>query len=192
VPGQADVSGNVVTANVPGSFTCPSPAGTVLGAGSQTLPVTFTATADHAAGTASVGLTVRQAGTTTAVSSSLKPSASNRSLTLSGRQTVEGPVSLSQSTLTLSTPSIVAGSALTVTLAARDALGHQELGGRLTVAFSQGTGSAGGTFSAVTDRGNGTYTATFTRTKAGYDTILAAIGIPPVTPLWHTLTATAV
>jgi len=182
----------IATANVPGSFTYPSPAGTVLGAGSQTLPVTFppTVTADHATTTAGVGPTVRQAGTTSAVSSSLNPSALNRLLTLSGGEAVVGTVSLSQSTLTLSAPSLVAGSAVTVTLTARDALGHQELGGGLRVAFSLGTGSAGGTFSAVTDHDNGTYTATFTGAKAGSNTIKATIAGQSVTSARPAVTVT--
>ncbi len=97
--------------------------------------------------------------------------------------TVVGPASMSQSTVTLSASSVAAGSTITVTLTARDALGHQEPSGGLKVAFGLGSGAAGGTFSPVpaTDHGNGTYTATFTATVAGKNTITATIGSVAVT-----------
>jgi hypothetical protein len=112
------------------------------------------------------------------------------SATLGGGQTVVGLVSLSQSTVTVSASRITAGGALLVTLTARDALGRQELGGGLTVVFGLGTGSAGGTFSAVKDHGDGTYTAIFTGIKAGSNTIKATIAAKSVSSAPPTVTIT--
>jgi len=97
--------------------------------------------------------------------------------------------SLSNSTVTLSLASIVAGAKTTITLQAKDAAGNNATSGGLTVAFALGSGSGGqGTFSPVVDNGNGRYTATFTGTTAGSNTITATIGdfavtsgAPPVT-----------
>jgi hypothetical protein len=75
------------TANVPGTFAYSPSAGTVLGAGSNTLNVTFTPTdtADYKVTTASVGLTVTQATTAAAVTW-LAPAAIAYGTPLSGTQ----------------------------------------------------------------------------------------------------------
>ena len=87
-----------------------------------------------------------------------------------------GPVSLSQSTISIAPTTLQAGSTAVVTLTARDAYGNLE-GSGLSVAFSLGSGAGGGTFSAVTYNGNGVYTATFTAAVAGAGrTITATIG----------------
>ena len=102
-----------------------------------------------------------------------------------------GAVSLSQSTISVSPATIAAGGTTTVTLTARDAYGNQETSGGLTILFSLGTGSHGGTYGVVTDNGDGTYTAIFTGTKAGSDTIKATIGGKVVTSVGPTVTVTA-
>ena len=147
---------------------------------------TFSAVKDNGNGTYTATFTGTKAGSTT-----IKATIGGQAVTSTlPTVTVVGPASLSQSTVIVSTPSIMAGSALTVTLTARDALGQQELSGGLTVVFSLGTGSGSGTFSAVTDNGNGTYTASFTGTKAGSTTIKATIGGQAVTSTRPTVTVT--
>ena len=92
-----------------------------------------------------------------------------------------GPVSPSQSTISVSVGSILLGTTSTVTLTALDANGNQETGGGLPVSFGVATGSPGGSFGPVSDNGNGTYTATFTGTAAGTIVITAFINNQPVT-----------
>ena len=101
-----------------------------------------------------------------------------------------GPVSLSQSTISITPATLQAGGTATVVLTARDAFGNVE-GGGLGIAFGLGTGAAGGMFSAVSDNGNGTYTATFTAATAGTArTITATIGGVAVTSALPTIAVT--
>ena len=102
-----------------------------------------------------------------------------------------GPLSLSQSFVTVSTPSIPSGGTAKVSLIARDAAGNLETAGGLTVKFGLGSGTSSGTFSGVTYAGNGTYTATFTATTAGTArTITATIGGNAVTSALPAITVT--
>jgi cyclophilin family peptidyl-prolyl cis-trans isomerase len=101
-----------------------------------------------------------------------------------------GPVSLSQSTVTIDPASIPSGTSATVTLTAKDANGNQLTGGGLSVAFGIGAGAGAGTFSSVTDNGNGIYTATFTGTLIGSNTITANIGGQIVTSTPPSFTVT--
>ncbi|HZU38876.1 MAG TPA: invasin domain 3-containing protein, partial [Gemmataceae bacterium] len=89
---------------------------------------------------------------------------------------VPGPVSLAQSTVSVTPGNIAAGGMAMVTLTARDAYGNQETGGGLTVTFALSFGSPGGVFTAIADNGNGTYSAAFTGLLTGTGTIAAAIG----------------
>jgi hypothetical protein len=100
-----------------------------------------------------------------------------------------GPVSPSQSTVTVSPATISSGGTATVMLTARDAYGNVEPGG-LAVAFGLGTGGGAGTFGAVTDHGNGTYTAVFTGAQGGTNTITATIGGRAVTSTPPVVTVT--
>ena len=102
-----------------------------------------------------------------------------------------GPLSLSKSTISASPSRVAVGGAVTVTLIARDANGNEELGGSLSVVFSLGSGSAGGTFGAVSNNGRGTYTVTFTPTAAGNDTFAATIDGRAVTSKRPKVTATS-
>jgi hypothetical protein len=81
-------------------------------------------------------------------------------------------VSLSNSVLYVSKESVEIGSKVTVTLTAVDNYGNLEAMG-LAVTFMVGSGN--GTFGKVTYAGNGIYQATFTASKAGSNTIEAAI-----------------
>ena len=103
-----------------------------------------------------------------------------------------GPVSLSQSTLTVGRGLIVSGDTTLITLTAKDANGNRLATGGLTVAFGLGTGSSGGTIGAVIDNGNGKYTATFTSTTSGSArTVTASINTNPVTSTLPTVTVTS-
>jgi adhesin/invasin len=101
-----------------------------------------------------------------------------------------GPVSLAQSSVTVSPSSIQAGSPTTVTLTLRDSSGNQEVGGGATVSFNLGAGTASGSFSAVSDNRNGTYTATLTGATAGTNTIGATVNGQAVTATPPTVTVT--
>jgi hypothetical protein len=99
-----------------------------------------------------------------------------------------GPPSLSQSGVTVASPSLQVGATTAVTLTVRDARGIQELGGGLAVTFALGSGSGKGTFGPVIDNHNGTYTAIFTGTAAGSNSILAFINGQLVTSTRPVLT----
>jgi hypothetical protein len=102
---------------------------------------------------------------------------------------VPGPVSLSQSLVTVQSSTIAAGTTTLVTLQAVDAYGNKETSGGLQVAFGLGAGTSKGTFSTVTDNSNGTYTATFRGTIAGTArTITATIGGQSVNSALPTVT----
>jgi 6-phosphogluconolactonase (cycloisomerase 2 family) len=77
------------TSSVPGSYVYTPPAGTILGAGSQTLKTTLTPTdgKDYTTATATVMLTVNKAATTTKVVSSINPSALSQSVTFTATVT---------------------------------------------------------------------------------------------------------
>lgn len=92
-----------------------------------------------------------------------------------------GAASGTTSTVSAQPNSIVAGSASTVTLTAKDASGNKETSGGLTVVFGLGSGVGQGTFGTVTDNGDGTYAAAFTGTIAGSNTITATINGTAVT-----------
>lgn len=82
--------------------------------------------------------------------------------------TVVGPLSLSNSTITVAPPRVAIGGATTVKLTARDAFDNQELSGGSNVVFALGGGGSGtGNFGPVNDHGDATYTATFTGITAG-------------------------
>ena len=98
------------------------------------------------------------------------------------------PPSAAQSKVTDSPSTIQLNGKTTITLIARDANGQLLHVGGASVAFSLGTGTAEGTFSAVTDHGNGTYTATFTGTTAGTNTIVASINGATLTSTAPTIT----
>jgi adhesin/invasin len=99
-----------------------------------------------------------------------------------------GAISLQNSSIGFSSATVKAGSAITVTLQARDAAGNKLTSGGQTVLFALGTGNAAGTLSATTDHKNGTYTAVFTGTAEGTNTISATVNKNPVTSTAPTIT----
>jgi hypothetical protein len=96
-----------------------------------------------------------------------------------------GPVSLSQSVISVPAGGIQAGTYGTLTLTARDANGNL-VGSGLSVAFSV----AGGTPIHASYAGHGTYTASFLGTIAGGNSVTATIGGQPVTSPAATLVVT--
>ncbi len=99
-----------------------------------------------------------------------------------------GPVSLAESTVTVTNSQITAGTTTTVTLQAEYFTNRDEPAGGLTVAFRLGSPIGGhGTFTGVTYIGNGQYTATFTGTLAGSNSIHAYIDGYAVTSLAPTI-----
>jgi|GEM_PF-5253685 len=84
--------------------------------------------------------------------------------------------SSSQSSVTASAASVVAGSSVTVTLSAKDQNGNAFYipNSSPVVVFSHSGGTSNGTFSSVTDSENGTFTTTFTGTGAGTPTLISA------------------
>jgi hypothetical protein len=110
------------TANVPGTFTYMPPAGTVLGAGSQTLSVAFTPTesANYDPASASVTLTVTEAATVSTLAASPNPSTFSEAVTFTatvtgpaGVGTPTGTVTFRDGTATLGTGALNAGGVAT-------------------------------------------------------------------------------
>jgi hypothetical protein len=144
----------------------------VFGLGAGANIGTFTSVVDHGDGTYTSTLSL-----TTAGENSITATINGRAVT-SSLPTITanpGPVSLSQSLVSVSTASIQSGNTATVELIAKDAYGNQESSGGLPVVFGLGTGSASGTFNTFADNNNGTYTGVFTGTTAGSNTITATI-----------------
>lgn len=96
-----------------------------------------------------------------------------------------GPISAAHSEVIASATSVASGSAVTVTLRARDAEGRDLARGGSIVVFTPNGGSSSGIVSGTTDRGDGSYEATFTGVVAGSATAIGALidGIAVTTPL---------
>jgi len=103
-----------------------------------------------------------------------------------------GGVSTSRSVVTVSSGTVVSGSAVTLTLQAKDASGNNISTGGATVVFTASGGTSTGTIGSTADNHNGTYTATFTGVKSGTaTTIHATIGGAAVTSTLPTVTVTS-
>ena len=103
-----------------------------------------------------------------------------------------GAFSLSQSIV--SSPSTVAsGSAITVTLTAKDAYGNLNPTGVTAETFTSSSSAGSGSLGSITDAGSGVYTASFTGAVAGSVTLGATINTGAVTstPSPSTITVTA-
>ncbi len=101
---------------------------------------------------------------------------------------VPGAVSLVNSIVSLSQPTVVSGSTATVTLTAKDANNNLLTTGGLTVGFAVGGGA--GTFGSVSDLGNGTYSASFTAETAGTRILSATVGGNAVSSSMPSVTVT--
>ena len=102
------------------------------------------------------------------------------------------PPDPSQCTVSVSASTVNVGSAVTLTLQAKDSSGIDIGTGGATVVFGATGGTSAGTVGATTDQGDGTYTATYTATGAGTaQTIVATIGGSTVTTTMPTVTVVA-
>lgn len=79
---------------------------------------------------------------------------------------IHGPPSNTQSTLTLSSNTVISGQNITVQALIRDA-NNNPIDSGSTIAFSKSGGSSTGTFGAVVNAGGGFYTTTYTGVTAG-------------------------
>jgi len=161
----------------------------VFAASGGTSTGTVGATTDHGDGTYTATFTGVLAGTATTIGATIGGTAVTT--TLPTVQVTVGPVSTAGSVVTVSNGTTASGSAVTLTLRARDAAGNNLASGGLTVVFSASGGTSTGTIGATTDNGNGTYTASFTGIVAGTATTIGAtIGGSAVTSTLPTVTVT--
>ncbi len=135
---------------------------------------------DHNDGTYTATFTGVLAGTATTIHATIN--STNVTSTLPTVTVTVGPVSAATSTVTVASGTVVSGSAVLLTLRAKDAAGNDLASGGLTVAFTASGGTSTGMIGGTTDNGNGTYTATFTGYTAGTaTTVHATIGVTNVT-----------
>ncbi len=136
---------------------------------------TISAVTDHGNGTytATFAGTIAGSNTITATIGGHAVTSTAPSITVT-----PGPISLSNSQLSVLLPSVQLGGVTTVVLQGEDAYGNLETsGGVPSIAFELENRTGGlGTISSVTDNNNGTYTATFLGTLDGSNTIEATIG----------------
>jgi len=107
--------------------------------------------------------------------------------------TVVGPISSATSTISVSAPTVAFGSAVTLTLRARDAGGNRLTVGGVMIAFVLSGGTSTGTLGPVVDSGNGTYVAAFAGVIAGTALTVGATidGNPVSSPGQPTVTVVA-
>ena len=148
---------------------------------------TFSAVTDHGNGiyTATFKGTLEGTNTIAATIDAAKVTSAAESI-----KVTPGPVSAATSTVSVSSSSVKAGSAVTVTVQAKDAAGNKLTSGGQTVIPSLGAGTGTGTFSAFKDNKNGTYTAKFTGKLIGSNTIKATIGGQAIATISPSITVT--
>jgi len=101
--------------------------------------------------------------------------------------------SLSQSLVSVTTPTIAKNGTTTVSLQVKDAGGNNLSTTGLSVAFGlTGSGTSSGTFGSTTDAGSGLYTATFTGTNVGTaKNVTASINGTPISSTLPTVRVAA-
>jgi hypothetical protein len=93
---------------------------------------------------------------------------------------VPGPVNLANSSLVISSPTVVSGSFVTVTATLRDA-NSNAIDSGITVAFTRTGGTSTGNFNTVTNQGNGVYNVRYTGVVAGSaQTVSLTVNSAPV------------
>lgn len=125
----------------------------------------FSAVTDHNNGTYSATFTGVVSGSATTIHAQI--GGQEITSTLPTVTVNPGPLSLSQSLVSVSATSLFVGNAITTTLTLKDANGNLLGASAGTVVFSVSGGTSNGNFSAVTDHADGTYTATFTGSAGG-------------------------
>ncbi len=151
---------------------------------------TIGGTTDHGDGTYTASFTGVAAGSATTIGATINAVAVTS--TLPTVAVTPGTASTSTSTINVSSSTVASGSAVTLTLQAKDAAGNNLTAGGLTVAFSNSGGTSTGTIGSTTDHGDGTYTASFTGVTAGSATTIGAtINTVTVTSSLPSVTVTA-
>jgi hypothetical protein len=134
---------------------------------------TIGSTTDNHNGTYTATFTGVTAGTATTIHATIDGAAVTSQLPTV--TVTPGTIDRTKSTVSLSASSAPpGGSAVTVTLRAKDAAGNNLTTGGATVAFSHSGGTSVITIGATTDVGNGTYTAPITPVTEGTATTLSA------------------
>lgn len=158
-----------------------------LGAGTST--GTFGAVTDNNNGSYTAVFTGTVAGTARTITATYN--GSNVTSTLPTITVTASTISTATSTVAVSSPTVVAGYSVTLTLQAKNSLGNNINTGGATVQFSISGGTSTGIIGAVSDNGNGTYTATFTgQTSGTATTVHATINGSAVTTTMPTITVT--
>ncbi|MGA2384408.1 MAG: invasin domain 3-containing protein, partial [Gemmatimonadales bacterium] len=148
---------------------------------------TIGVTTDHSNGVYTATFTGVTAGTAATIGATIGGTAVTSALPTV--TVTVGAISTSQSLVSVSSGTVVSGSAVALTLQAKDAAGNTLTTGGATVAFAASGGTSTGTIGSTTDHGNGTYTATFTGVTAGTATTIGAtIGGTAVTSTLPTVT----
>jgi YVTN family beta-propeller protein len=147
------------------------------------------ATTDNGNGTYTATFTGVVAGTATSIGATI-----NATPVTTAAPTISvtpGAISAATSLVTVSSGTVLSGSAVTLTLRAKDQAGNNLVAGGATVVFGFSGGTSTGTIGTVIDNGNGTYAAPFTGTAAGSaTTITATINGTPVATTLPTITVT--
>ncbi len=190
VPAGETVEVRVLTKNASGAKTSFKNVRLQLGLRGGSSLGTFGGIQAREGGVYAIEFTARRAGTPAEVEIRINgevPHGSAPKLTV-----VPGPVSLAQSLVTVSPPSVRAGTGAKVVFKALDQLGNQLATGGLNVAFSINGGTSSGDFGPVTDHQDGTYSAEFTGLAAGGPSpVLAKVGGGGVTSPLPAVTVTA-
>ncbi len=133
---------------------------------------TFSSVTDNGNGTYTATFTGTTSGTSTSISATVDglSLASTPALV----SVIPANLSLANSTVSVSSATLAAGSTIIVTLTSKDTTGNTLTSGGLSILFSHTGGTSSGTFSSVTDRGDGTYSAIFSGTISGSSTTITA------------------
>ena len=193
VSGGSVVSGSTVTLGLQakdgsGNNVTTGGATVVFTASGGTSTGSIGATTDNHNGTYSAVFTGVKSGTATTIHATI--GGTSVTSTLPTVAVTPGAIDRTTSTVSLSSPSAPpGGSAVTVTLQAKDAAGNNLATGGASVAFANTGGTSVITIGAVTDGGNGRYTAAITPVTVGTATTLSAtIGGQAVTTPMPTFT----
>jgi RHS repeat-associated protein len=134
---------------------------------------TFSSVTDNGDGTYTATFTGTTAGSNTIVATIDGVSVSTTPPTIT---VTPGPLSLSNSLLTLSQPNLQLGGVATIAFQPRDAEGNPLTTGGFTVAFAlANTSGAKGVFSKVAEKTPGVYTATFTASAVGANAVATTV-----------------
>ena len=161
----------------------------VFGNSGGTSTGTIGGTTDNGDGTYTATFTSVLAGTATTIGATIN--AAPVTSTLPTITVTPGAASTATSLVSVSSPTVVSGAPVTLTLQAKDAAGNDLTSGGATVVFSNAGGTSTGTIGSTTDNGTGTYTAIFAGAVAGTATTIGAtINGSPVTSTLPTVTVT--